>query len=64
MIYATIALQINQTLIVDIIDKPTDFIRMGFYYNFEGRVRVDNANRRSIRICKMRVNKGFNIIEP
>src|SRR3954469_17745640 len=64
VVYTAVALQINQSLICNIIYKPAYFISMGFYYYFKGCIRINDTNGCTIWVYKMLLYKGLHIIKP
>ena len=57
VVYTSISLQVNQSLFINVIDKPANFISMGFNHYFKRGCWIDNTHHCTIRIAKMGINK-------
>src|SRR5688572_11415465 len=59
VIDATVPFQVQQSFRRNIINEPADLIGMGLYYHFKIFIGAYHAHRRTVRIRKLPVDKGF-----
>ena len=64
VVYPTIAFQVKQSFVRNIIDEPAYFICMGFYYHFKPAIGIDNTYCCAIWIGKLCIGIWLEVVHP
>ena len=64
MVAATIAPQVDESIVGDVMHKPADLVGMGFDDDFVFRFGIDDPYDRSISVYDMLVDVGVDVVQP
>ena len=64
VVAAPVAAQVDEAVIGDVVDKPTDFVGVGLDDHLVLRLRIDDAHHSAVSVDNVIVDVGRDVVEP